>query len=55
MRVLSEPRKVTSSGKVIQLCPTLASCERDPAGAGAVSQVVRPTEPQADTSPGPSV
>ena len=29
---MSEPRKVISSGKVIQLCPTSASCERDPAG-----------------------
>jgi hypothetical protein len=34
MRVLSEPRKVTSSGKVIQLCPTLASRERDPVAGG---------------------
>ena len=34
MRVLSEPRKVTLSGKVIQLCPTLANRERDPVAGG---------------------
>jgi hypothetical protein len=56
MRVLSEPRKVTFSGKRIQLCPTLANGKREPVAGGCVfTRVVRPTEPQADTSPGPSV
>ena len=32
MRVLSEPRKVTPSGSVIQLRPTLANRKRDPVG-----------------------
>ena len=48
MRVLDEPRKVTSSGNVIRLCPTLATREQDPVAGGSVSQVVRPTPPQAN-------
>src|SRR5262249_18008186 len=55
MRVLGEPQKVTLSGNVIRLCPTLATRERNPVAGGSVSQVVRPTAPQADTPPGPSV
>src|SRR6516162_11188535 len=34
MRVLSEPQKVTPSGNVIQLCPTLANRKRDPVAGG---------------------
>ena len=44
-RVLGEPRKVTSSGNVIRLCPTLATREQDPMAGGSVSQVGPPPTP----------
>src|SRR6516225_3943936 len=43
MRVLSEPRKVTPSGNVIQLCPTLANRKRDPV-AGECGFAGRPSD-----------
>jgi hypothetical protein len=55
MRVLSEPRKVTPSGNVIQLCPTLANRERDPVAGGCGFASRPPDRTPADTSPGPSV
>ena len=43
MRVLSEPQKVTPSGNVIQLCPTLANRKRD-AVAGECGFAGRPSD-----------